>query len=370
MCYTDAVNNLQNTKKGMVKYMKHIPYDCIAISEFSEGMATILTVEGVGFINTAGELAIPPVFEHVKKTQDTMLNTYYMFREGLSTFGKDGKCGYMDKQGNTVISPEYDSASPFHQGVAAVAKDGKWGAIDQNGKTIIPLEYDFVQIPSEGVCGVIQNHRRGYIDLSGNTVIPLTDRYMTIAPFQCGAAVVEVGNWPPYLEKKANESDREYLDRYRDAVIKASQNNRYGAINKKGELTVELKYQYLSWFCDGLAAASIDGKKMYINTSGETVFEVPQYDQICSFFEGLAWVQSGKKYGCIDTSGKLIIPTEYDSMPIFANKYAPVSKNGKWGLIDHSGAVRLPLEYDFVSSVENGYAVVRKDAAWSIVNLT
>lgn len=354
----------------MVKSMKHIPYDCIEISEFNEGMATILTVAGVGFINTAGELVIPPIFEHIKKTQDTMLNTYYMFREGLSTFGKDGKCGYMDKQGNTVIPPEYDSASPFHQGVAAVAKDGKWGAIDQNGKTIIPLEYDFVQSPSEGVCGVFQKHRRcGYIDLSGNTVIPLTDRYMTTAPFQCGVAVVEVGNWPPDLEKKANESDRDYLKRYSDAVIKAAQNNRYGAINKKGELTVELKYQYLSWFREGLAAASIDGKKMYINTLGETVFEVPQYDQIGSFFEGLAFVQSGKKYGCIDTSGKLIIPTEYDSMPIFANKYAPVSKNRKWGLIDHSGAVRLPLEYDFVSSVENGYAVVRKDASWSIISV-
>ena len=34
----------QNAKKGMVKNMKHIPYDCIAISEFNEGMATVQEV--------------------------------------------------------------------------------------------------------------------------------------------------------------------------------------------------------------------------------------------------------------------------------------------------------------------------------------
>lgn len=349
--------------------MKHIPYNCIEVSAFSEGMASIRTDEGVGFINTNGELVIPTVFEEVKNPRT--INTWYMFKEGLSAFVKDGKCGYMDKQGNTVISPEYDAASPFDQGIASVAKDGKWGAIDKSGKTIIPMEYDFVQIPSEGVCGVGQKNRQGYIDQSGNTVIPLSDRYRIMGPFLCGAAIVMVGDWTvPPLEKKANESDSAYLERYRDAVIKATQNNRYGAINKRGELTVELKYKRLSFFEDGLAfATTVDGKKMYINTFGETVLEVSQYDQIGSFNEGLAWVNSGGKYGCIDTSGKVIIPIEYDNGSIFKNKYAPVSKNAKWGLIDQSGTLQLPIEYDSVSHVENGYAVVRKGEQWSIISV-
>ena len=368
VCYTDGVNNLQNAKKGMVKSMKHIPYDCIAVSEFSEGLAAIFTAEGVGFINTAGELVIPPVFEHIQSPP--MINRY-MFKEGLSAFAKDGKCGYIDKQGNTVIAPEYELVLPFSQGIAAVSIEGKWGAIDQNGKMVIPMEYRFVQTMREGLCGVYKDPFCGYLDQSGKTVIPLTDKYDLIHLFGDGMAVVTVGNWKLDLPKQnENESNDDFLKRVGKKVDENFQKNSFGAINQKGELIIEPKYQFLSDFGDGLAPASIDGKKMYINTLGETVFEVPQYDQIGSFFEGLAWVQSGKKYGCIDTSGKLIIPTEYDNMPIFANKYAPVSKNGKWGLIDQSGAVRLPLEYDFVSSVENGYAVVRKDASWSIVNLT
>lgn len=346
--------------------MKHITYNCIGISAFNEGMAEIITSEGVGFINTNGELVIPTNFEHVKHTK--MINTHYMFKEGLSAFVKEGKCGYIDKKGNIVISPEYDFASPFNEGIAAVSKEGKWGAIDKNGKMVIPIKYDFVQRTSEGVCGVFKDKRCGYIDILGNNVIPLTAKYDIINPFRCGTAVVMEGKWMlPTPEKNANETDSDYLNRYREEIKKSTQKNCFGAINKKGELTVELKYQYLSAFSETLAAASIDGKKLYINTAGETVLELPQYDLIGTFSEGLAWVKSDKKYGCIDKNGNLIIPTEYDNMPIFTNQYAPVSKNSKWGIIDKDGTIRLPIEYDSVSKVENGYAIVNKGSSWSII---
>lgn len=347
--------------------MKHITYNCIQISAFNEGLATIINSEGVGFINTNGELVIPTIFDYVNYTK--MINTHYMFKEGLSAFVKEGKCGYIDKKGNIVISPEYDCASPFNESIAAVSREGKWGAIDKNGKAVIPIEYDFVQPCSEGVCGVYKDNRCGYIDISGNKVIPLTDKYNLINLFRCGTAVVMEGQLLPTLEKNANDSDNDYLNLYREEVEKATQNNRFGAINKKGELTVEIKYQYLSDFSETLAAAWIDGKKIYINTAGETVFELPQYDLIGTFSEGLAWVKSDKKYGCIDKSGSLIIQTEYDNMPIFTNQYAPISKNSKWGIIDKNGTVRLPIEYDSVSSVENGYAIVNKGVSWSIVSI-
>ena len=58
----------------------------------------------------------------------------------------------------------------------------------------------------------------------------------------------------------------------------------------------------------------IDGKQMYINTAGETVLEVPQYESISTFYEGLAAVRADKKWGCIDKSGAVRLPIEYDSV--------------------------------------------------------
>ena len=66
--------------------MKHIAYNCIDVSEFSEGLAAIRNSDGVGFINTNGELVIPTVFEDVEPYWNTMLNTRYMFKKGFLRF--------------------------------------------------------------------------------------------------------------------------------------------------------------------------------------------------------------------------------------------------------------------------------------------
>lgn len=55
---------------------------------------------------------------------------------------KDGKYGYVDKNGNVVVEYNYDDAkeqNPF--GFCAVKKDGKWGALDKQGKLIQEPKY-------------------------------------------------------------------------------------------------------------------------------------------------------------------------------------------------------------------------------------
>ncbi|MFZ2949384.1 MAG: WG repeat-containing protein, partial [Desulfuromonadaceae bacterium] len=45
----------------------------------------------------------------------------------------NGKYGYCDRGGTTVIPPQFDSASLFSEGLAAVHVNGKNGFIDANG---------------------------------------------------------------------------------------------------------------------------------------------------------------------------------------------------------------------------------------------
>lgn len=55
---------------------------------------------------------------------------------------KDGKWGYVDEKGNTVIDYLYDVATNVNSyGYGAVKKDGKWGSIDSNGNSIIEPTY-------------------------------------------------------------------------------------------------------------------------------------------------------------------------------------------------------------------------------------
>ena len=50
---------------------------------------------------------------------------------------KDGKWGYVDKNGNIVVEFKYDMATDINQyGFGAVKLNGKWGVIDQEANLI------------------------------------------------------------------------------------------------------------------------------------------------------------------------------------------------------------------------------------------
>ena len=56
---------------------------------------------------------------------------------------KNGKYGFVDKNGNVVVDYIYDDATEQNNlGFAAVNKDGKWGSIDKNGNVVATIEND------------------------------------------------------------------------------------------------------------------------------------------------------------------------------------------------------------------------------------
>lgn len=56
---------------------------------------------------------------------------------------KDGKYGFVDKDGNVVVDYTYDDATNQNDyGYAGVKKDGKWGVVDKQGKLIQEPTYD------------------------------------------------------------------------------------------------------------------------------------------------------------------------------------------------------------------------------------
>ena len=56
---------------------------------------------------------------------------------------KDGKYGFIDKDGNVIVDYIYEDALEQNSfGFAAVKKDGKWGAIDKTGNVVAENQYE------------------------------------------------------------------------------------------------------------------------------------------------------------------------------------------------------------------------------------
>lgn len=82
-------------------------------------------------------------FEEQKEADIFKTNTLFVSK-------KDGKYGFLDKDGNVVVDYIYDDATMQNTyGYVGIKKDGKWGVVDRNGKVIQEPTYkldDYLQI--------------------------------------------------------------------------------------------------------------------------------------------------------------------------------------------------------------------------------
>lgn len=114
---------LKGGKWGFSNGMKTvIPPTYDEVFGFKEDVAAVELDGKCGYINSEGEIVIPLEYDIAMS-----------FSEGLAMVSKGEKCGYINKEGELVFNFEYDAATPFEGGEAKVKKDGKWATLQKDG---------------------------------------------------------------------------------------------------------------------------------------------------------------------------------------------------------------------------------------------
>jgi hypothetical protein len=296
-------------------------------SSSSEGRAKVARNGLSGYVDGTGRIVIEPKWQSA-----------YSFVDGLAVVETDvkhghnpvvgsyregpGKVGWIDRDGNAVIAPQYADVRLFSEGYAWVSDGKHWGVIDRSGTFRIRPRFE--REPkgnfSGGLCPVWlgatmkQNNesedRYGYIDTSGITVIPA--QFVAAASFSEGAAAVMIGRKVGFIDHSGR------------VIIEP----RFG-----GEL-----YGRLPRFSEGLAAVTLDGRYGYVDTSGKLVIE-PQFESADDFHGGLAMVVSHDSVGYVDKRGRMVIPAQFDRGEPFKDGIARVEvRSGLWGYIRRDGS--------------------------------
>lgn len=80
-------------------------------------------------------------------------------------------------------------------------------------------------------------------------------------------------------------------------------------------------------------------------------------------------------WGCINTSGRVIVPFEYDEIGATAERLTPVKKSILWGFVDGSGAEVVKPQFKYACPFSDGLARVKQDdkygtlqTKWGYVN--
>lgn len=85
-----------------------------------------------------------------------------LFIDWAAAYEKGGKWGFVDKEGKTVIEPQFEEAKSFSNGYAAVKKDGKWGFINKEGEIVIETQFDDALYFSAGKTAFVFDASEGW----------------------------------------------------------------------------------------------------------------------------------------------------------------------------------------------------------------
>jgi hypothetical protein len=124
-----------------------------------------------------------------------------------------------------------------------------------------------------------------------------------------------------------------------------------------------MQFDEAGQFSEGLAAAKVNGKFGYIDTTGRFLI-APSYEQAAPFSDGLAMVRLHGLYGFIDKAGQLVIPAKYKEAVSFSEGLAAVLFNPdkwEWAFIDRAGKEVISPRVNAGTNFSNGLA-----KSWSI----
>lgn len=176
-----------------------------------------------------------------------------------------GKWGYMDKEGNFIILPQFDAASEFNED-GAVILQGKnrirlVGNPPKEGGPPLKDEDLPVLPPLPDLEAIKIDHGKYAIKEEGDIIFDPTSKEKPPEIFTNGLTCAKVSNGSGYIY-----------------------------INKKGELAIPITFPEARPFSQGWAAVKQSGQWGFINKKGDFVVP-PKFMNAGSMYKGLAPVQ-------------------------------------------------------------------------------
>lgn len=130
------------------------------------------------------------------------------------------------------------------------------------------------------------------------------------------------------------------------------QSFKLGYIDAGGQWIIESEYDRADDFQEGVAVVEKEGKKFLINEKNEMILEIPDNVNLSSFNDGLAVVYREVKprrfqYGYMNRFGEFVVPLEYEKAEPFREGRGVVqsSETKKWGAVDSSGKLVIPHKF-------------------------
>lgn len=317
-------------------------------SDWNEGMGISKDDKGkFGYVNYYFKLKINHQFDYADKFEDgfAITGTHY---------GEDMKYRLIDKTGR-YVGEFYDSLVYLGEHLYKVKQrttnkadekfeDNEWQVMNNQGKIISKRTYHSISEFQEQRARVCIKKQCAFIDPLANEVIPFSDKIMDTGTTY---------DFRRSLDAKAtnNSNFNNGL-----GVFFSPQDNKYGYLDKYGNIVIEPQFSKAEPFSEGLASVEQHDGMGVIDTTGKFIVNPDtKIEKIEPFAEGRATFQmiNSNYKGVLDNQGNEIVsPSRHYTYISFYNKgYAIFTVNGLQGVIDTTGKEIIPPMYSDLSDL-------------------
>ncbi|MBK8492640.1 MAG: WG repeat-containing protein [Saprospirales bacterium] len=306
--------------------------DYAYIGEFSDGRARASIKGRLSGTLSDDKLHLGKVSDYLNDllTPNSMLDfTQYdlEFEREAHLICEDCEWGYIDTSGAMVVPAMYSFARDFVNEVGIVQVEDKWGMLGLQGETLIPCRYDAVEFLENTENQIVRIYKR-------EEKYGLID---SLGQLALQLAFDEVGS-------------------FREGLLAVKQDGLWGYVDRFGTEVVPCTFRAVENFSEGKAAVKMGRQWGFINPAGKVEIDF-QYIRVGNFCNGLAWFFDGSKYGFIDEKGRVAIQPQFEGAYDFEGPLARVIKDNKYGLIDRAGRYILKPKYSIIHEFDdNGLA--------------
>ena len=187
----------------------------------------------------------------------------------------DGKYGFINEDGEEIISCKYEDADAFSDGVAKVKSAEGWGFVNEDGEEIVACKYEEVCRFYEGLAKVKSAEGWGFVNENGEEIISC--KYKD-AIFSNGLAIVRSKKGWGFVNKDGEEIipckyEEAYAFESGLSLVKSKEG--YGFVNNDGEEIIPCKYEDARGFLFGANTAEVklNGEWINIDKTGKQVTE-------------------------------------------------------------------------------------------------
>ncbi len=310
-------------------------------------------------------------FQYINKEGKTIINPQFedagIFRDGLAlvrTAGDSPKYGFINEDGKFAINANYKYATSFNDGLAWVVKENSAPeAITKDGKIAFTLKQaDEVHIFSEGLAAFsvidTSGSKWGFVDDNGT--IAINPQFSRCGIFSDGLCPVEnsEGKWG-YVDKKGTLKipyQFQSADKFENDMAVVESGDKYGVIDDDGKFIINPQFTFM--VSDGdLFKVYQDKKWGWCDDEGKFVINA-QFETALNFGKAdLAAVKTGKEYGYVDREGKFVINPQFkEALPFVDGLAAIENGNGEIGFIDKKGNFVINPQYKRITQDYANYA--------------